>query len=107
MLPGLLAILAGHFLADYLLQHTRLGAYKRSSAAGLALHALSWAAAMTPGLMMLQSFAPWKLFFLFASHLLIDGAKNALFLGRRGMCTPVNLADQLLHMATLAVAISC
>lgn len=107
MLPGLLAILAGHFLADYLLQQTPLGTYKRSGAAGLALHALLWAAAMTPGLYMLHSLAPWKLFFLFATHFLIDRAKSAFFPSRSGMCTTVNLTDQLLHLGTLVVVICC
>lgn len=105
MLAGYLLIMAGHFLADYALQRTRLGAYKRQNLLGLALHALTWAALLSPGLFLCQRLDTGNFVFLFLSHLVIDFCKNRAAARWRVGYPAVNLADQLLHLWTVLMVL--
>ncbi|SFR18038.1 DUF3307 domain-containing protein [Desulfoscipio geothermicus] len=103
MLLGLLTILTGHVLTDYLLQRKYLGKYKKRSIKGLVLHTLSWTLSISPGLIILKNFNICIFIFLLLSHFMIDWCKNKLFPLRHGLCTPVNIIDQFLHLVSIAL----
>lgn len=105
MLLILILLAAGHLFTDFFLQTTRLGTYKRKNILGLTAHALTWASALTMVLVYFNFFSPWKFPFLFASHFLIDWFKIHLFKASLPRFHPVNIADQLLHLATILVVL--
>jgi len=98
-------LIAGHIFGDYLLQLNKLAPYKRKSLLVLGLHALSWALAISLVLYWAGFFAPWKLFFLFISHFLIDWLKIRLFQASLPKLHPVNITDQSLHLLTILVTV--
>lgn len=105
MLSILILLAAGHLFTDFFLQTTRLGTYKRKNILGLTVHALTWAFALIMVLVYFELFSPWKFPFLFTSHFLIDWFKIKLFKASLPRFHPVNITDQLLHLATILVAL--
>lgn len=105
MFSILFLLLLGHLFADYYLQTTRIGAYKRKNLAGLAVHALTWTLVVSVILVMAGLFSPWKFYFLFLTHFFIDLAKIRLFQPRLGKFHPVNVMDQFLHLSTILATV--
>ncbi|MCG9969035.1 DUF3307 domain-containing protein [Pelotomaculum terephthalicicum JT] len=105
MFSILLLLMAGHVFADFFLQLTRLAVYKRKKITALAAHAFSWALVISLVLMLTGFFSIWKLFFLFATHFVIDFLKIRLFSSSLAKLHPVNITDQLLHIATILAAL--
>ncbi|OPX84742.1 MAG: hypothetical protein A4E53_03799 [Pelotomaculum sp. PtaB.Bin104] len=101
-----LLLLLGHIFADFFLQLTRLGAYKRKKILALTAHALIWALILSLALIITGSFSPWKLYFLFFTHFAIDWLKIRLFKATFPILNPVNVLDQLLHLATILVVLA-
>ncbi|MCG8402156.1 MAG: DUF3307 domain-containing protein [Firmicutes bacterium] len=98
-------LLAGHILADYLMQLNKFAQYKRKSLLVLGLHALIWALVISLILYWAGYFALWKFIFLFVSHYNIDRVKIKYFATSLPKWHPVNVTDQLLHILTILVTI--
>ncbi len=98
-------LIAGHIFGDYLLQLNRLAPHKRKSLLVLGLHALSWAVVISLVLYWANLLNPWKFFFLFISHFVIDWLKIKLFRASLPRLHPVNITDQSLHMLTILVTV--
>jgi len=105
MFSVLILLMAGHIFADFILQLTRLAAYKRKKVTALATHALSWALVISLALFFTGFFSIWKLFFLFATHFIIDFLKIRLFASSLSKLHPVNIIDQILHITTILVVL--
>jgi len=101
MFSILLLLMTGHIFADFFLQLTRLAAYKRKKIMALAAHAFTWALVISLALILTGFFSIWKLYFLFVTHFVIDFLKIRLFTSSLSKLHPVNIADQLLHLATI------
>jgi len=105
MFSFLFLLLIGHVFADYFLQTTRLAVYKRRNLAGLAAHAAIWASVICLVLVLKGFFSPWKFYFLFGTHFVIDWTKIRFFKTNLSKLHPVNVTDQLLHLATVLAVI--
>lgn len=101
----LFLLLSGHVFADYFLQLTSLAGNKRKNKLALAVHALTWASVLSLILNTTGIFLPWKLYFLFVSHYLIDWLKIRLFRPTLATLHPVNATDQLLHLGTILIVL--
>lgn len=105
MFSFLLLLMAGHIFTDYFLQLTRFATHKRKNILALAAHALMWALVLSLVLIFKDHFSPWKLYFLFVTHFIIDWLKIRLFKATLSKLHPVNITDQLLHLATILVVL--
>ncbi len=98
-------LVVAHIFADFFLQQTRLGIYKRKNILALAAHAITWAFSISLVLIIAGIFLPWNLFFLFVSHFIIDWLKIRFFDATLPMLHPVNVTDQFLHFLTILVVL--
>lgn len=105
MLSSFILLIAGHIFADYYLQLSKLGAYKRKNLLALIAHALIWAFVLSLILMFNNLFAPEKFCFLFITHFFIDWLKIRYFKASLHKINLVNVMDQLLHLGTILVVL--
>lgn len=105
MFSFLLILLAGHVFVDYFLQLTRFATYKRKCILVLIAHALTWAFVLSLILIFISLFSPWKFYFLFATHFIIDWLKIRFFKAALSKLHPVNVTDQLMHLVTILVVL--
>jgi hypothetical protein len=105
MFSFLLFLIGGHIFADFFLQLTALAVHKRKNILFLTAHAFIWALVLSLVLIFIGLFSPWKFYFLFVTHFLIDWFKIRLFKAILSKLHPVNVTDQLLHLITILVVL--